>query len=134
MERSVERRSKDLILLDSNILIYLRDPKLSERIAVQLHDSRLHTCNIVIAEVLGYKDIDNRDARYFEDLFAAMKNHAFDDAIISKVIEIRRTVNIGLPDSIIAATALVNDLTLWTHNTEDFEKIPKLRLFDPVVS
>lgn len=123
-----------MILLDSNILIYLRNPKLGERIAEQLQDSRLHTCNIVIAEVLGYKDINNTDAQYFEDLFITMKNHAFDDVITSKVIELRRTVNIELPDSIIAATALINNLVLWTHNTEDFEKVPDLRLFDPVVS
>ena len=123
-----------MILLDSNIIIYLRDPKLGERIAAQLQDSRLHTCNIIIAEVLGYKDIDNTDARYFKDLFTTMKNHAFDDAITSKVIELRRAVSIELPDSIIAATALINDLTLLTHNTKDFEKIPNLRLFDPILS
>ncbi len=127
-------RIKDLILLDSNIIIYLRDPVLGEKIVAQLQDSRLHTCNIVISEVLGYKYIDNKDAGYFEDLFVSMKNHSFDDAITTKVIEIRRMVNVELPDTIIAATALVNDLTLWTHNIEDFEKIPNLRLFDPVVS
>lgn len=120
-----------MILLDSNIIIYLRDPILGEKIADQLQDSRLHTCNIVIAEVLGYKDIDNTDAHYFEDLFTTMKNYIFDDVITSKVIEIRRTVNIKLPDAIIAATALTNDLTLWTHN-DDFNDIPKLSLFDPL--
>lgn len=82
--------------------------------------------------MLGYKDIDNTDAQYFEDLFATMKNHAFDDAITNKVIELRRTVNIELPDAIIAATALANDLILWTHNTEDFKKISDLSLFDPI--
>ncbi len=124
--------SKNLTLLDSNILIYLRHPQLGQKIAAQLHDIRLHTCNIIVAEVLGYKDIDNTDAQYFEDLFATMKNHAFDDAITNKVIELRRTVNIELPDAIIAATALANDLILWTHNTEDFKKISDLSLFDPI--
>ena len=121
-----------MILLDSNIIIYLRNPIVGEKIANQLQGSRLHTCNIVISEVLGYKDIDSADIQYFEDLFAAMKNHVFDDAITNKVIEIRRTVNIKLPDAIIAATALINDLTLWTHN-DDFNDVPNLHLFDPVV-
>jgi len=121
-----------VILLDSNIIIYLRDPALGEKIANQLHGLRLHTCNVVIAEVLGYKGIESLDVRYFEDLFSAMKNHAFDDPVTSQVIELRRTVNIELPDAIIAATALTNDLIFWTHNIEDFEKIPNLRLFDPV--
>lgn len=121
-----------MILLDSNIVIYLRDPVLGKKIAAQLEGSRLHTCNIVITEVLGYKDIDDTDAQYFEDLFVAMKNHVFDDVIASKVIEIRRTVNIKLPDAIIAATALMHDLTLWTHN-DDLNGIPNLRLFDPIL-
>ncbi len=34
------------------------------------------------------------------------------------------------PDLIIAATALVHDLTLVTHNTRDFQRIPSLRLED----
>ena len=119
-------RSKDLILLDSNIVIYLCVPKLGEKIAAQLQDSRIHTCNIIIAEVLGYKAIEGVDAKYFEELFLTMKNHLLDDAITAKGIE--------LPDSIIASTALVEDLTLWTHNTEDFEKVPNLRLFDPVAA
>lgn len=121
-----------MILLDSNILIYLRDPSISGAIAAQLQDSRLHTCNIIVAEVLGYRDIDTTDARYFEDLFVTMKNHAFNDAVTTKVIELRKTLTIELPDALIAATALLNDLTLWTHNTANFEKVPKLRLFDPV--
>ena len=120
-----------MILLDSNIVIYLRDPTLGEKIASQISGLRLHTCNIVIAEVLGFKDIGLEDGRYFEELFTAMKNHIFDNAITNKVIEIRRTVNIKLPDAVIAATALVNGLTLWTHN-DDFRNVPGILLFDPL--
>jgi toxin FitB len=121
-----------LTLLDSNILIYLRDPELGEKIATQLQGERIHTCNIIIAEVLGYQAIEDGDGQYFEALFSTMKNHLLDDRITTKVIELRRTFNIELPDSIIAATALAENLTLWTHNTKDFEEIPNLRLFDPV--
>jgi predicted nucleic acid-binding protein len=35
-----------------------------------------------------------------------------------------------MPDAIIAATALVYDLTLITHNTSDFENIANLNLLD----
>lgn len=122
-----------MILLDSNVIIHLRNPILGEKIANQLHGLRLHTCNIIIAEVLGYKGIEIADAKYFENLFATMKNHAFDDVVTSKVIELRRTVGIKLPDAIVAATALSNNLTIWTHNTDDFKNIPNLQLFDPVL-
>jgi len=121
-----------MILLDSNIVIYLRDPKWGDRIARRVADEGLSTCNVVIAEVLGFKSLDKVDARYFELLFAAMKNHPFNDMVTKKVIEIRKVHTIQLPDAIIAATVLVNDLVLWTHNIEDFGKIADLRLFDPL--
>jgi predicted nucleic acid-binding protein len=63
-----------------------------------------------------------------------MKNHAFNKETTEKVIELRRTNNIKLPDAIIAATALVSNLVLWTHNTSDFANIPDLQLLDPLKS
>lgn len=121
-----------MILLDTNIVIYLHGSQLSDEIGNRLKSTTLDTCNIIIAEVLAYEFIDPEDAKYFEDLLASMKNHLFDRVVTGKVIELRRSINIKLPDAIIAATALVNDLELWTHNIADFEKVPDLRLFDPI--
>lgn len=123
-----------MILLDTNIIIYLHGAVLNDAVAYQLQNSTLDTCNIIVAEVLGYRFIDPEDAKYFEDLFATMHNRIFDKDVTSKVIELRQTTNIKLPDAIIAATALVNDLVLWTHNTDDFKNVPKLRLFDPILT
>lgn len=119
-------------LLDSNIVIYLRDPFFGQSIVNQLNNSRLHTCNTIISEVLGYKGITATDIKYFEDLFSAIKNNLFDDNVTKRVIELRKTINIELPDAIIAATALENNLALWTHNVKDFESIKSLVLFDPI--
>ncbi len=121
-----------MILLDTNVVIYLHGAQLDETVAEKLRNSTLDTCNVIVAEVLGYKSIDPEDAKYFEDLFATMKNHIFDKEVTSKVIELRQTTSIKLPDAIIAATALVNGLILWTHNTDDFKNVPKLQLFDPI--
>ena len=123
-----------MILLDSNIIIYLRDPKWGEKIFHQVEATRLATCNVVIAEVLGYKGLEKSDADHFERFFIAMKNFLFDDKVTKMVIDLRKRYAIELPDAIIAATALTNDLSLATHNTEDFEKIPDLLLFDPLIS
>lgn len=49
------------------------------------------------------------------------------DEIINKTIEIRRKTKIKLPDAIIAATAIVNKLTLLSCNDADFLKVPKLK-------
>ena len=42
----------------------------------------------------------------------------------------RRGLTVDNMDLMIAATALVFDLTLVTHNTSDFQNIPALRLDD----
>jgi predicted nucleic acid-binding protein len=52
------------------------------------------------------------------------------EEIILKTIALRKSRSIKVPDAIIAATALVHDLTLITHNTSDFQNIPSLKLLD----
>ena len=47
-----------------------------------------------------------------------------------KTADIRKTHKIKLPDAIIAATALVHDLTLLTRNVNDFNKIKELNLIN----
>lgn len=121
-----------MILLDTNVVIYLHGAVLDDAVADKLRNSSLGTCNIIIAEVLGYKLIEPEDAKYFKNLFDTMYNHIFDKEVTNKVIELRQETNIKLPDAIVAATALVNNLVLWTHNTDDFKNIPKLQLFDPI--
>lgn len=121
-----------MILLDTNIVIYLHGGHLEDEVVVKMRSSSLDTCNIIVAEVLGYKFIDPGDIKYFEALFSAMNNRLLDKEVTSKVIELRRTTSIKLPDAIIAATALVHDLVFWTHNTDNFKNIPDLQLFDPI--
>ena len=51
--------------------------------------------------------------------------------IKEKTAELRKMYKIKLPDAIIAATALVYDLTLITRNTNDFRHIEFLQMIDP---
>ena len=48
-----------------------------------------------------------------------------------KTIEIRKASNLKLPDSIIAATAIVMDLTLISNDRKGFNLVPALKLFNP---
>jgi predicted nucleic acid-binding protein len=123
-----------MILLDTNVVIYLHGGQLGPSVTETLQNSTLDTCNIIIAEVLGYRFTNPEDAAYFENLFATMKNHIFSKEVTDKVIELRQIITIKLPDAIIAATALINNLVLWTSNTDDFKNVPKLQLFDPLSS
>lgn len=48
-----------------------------------------------------------------------------------KTADIRKVHKIMLPDAIIAATALVYDLTLISRNISDFKDINDLKLINP---
>jgi predicted nucleic acid-binding protein len=48
-----------------------------------------------------------------------------------KTAELRKTHKIKLPDAIIAASALIYNLTLITRNTNDFKKIEGLKVVNP---
>jgi hypothetical protein len=47
------------------------------------------------------------------------------------VIALRKLIKIKLPDAIIAATALVHNLTLLSRNTHDFKNVPGLTVLNP---
>jgi predicted nucleic acid-binding protein len=53
------------------------------------------------------------------------------EPIILKAIENRKAHKTKLPDAIIAATALVNELIIITRNTKDFDKIKGLEVLNP---
>jgi toxin FitB len=50
---------------------------------------------------------------------------------IDTCISLRRIRNIKLPDAIIAATALVYNLSIVSHNSSDFQNIEGLNVIDP---
>ena len=54
-----------------------------------------------------------------------------DEEIVEQTIAICKSKRIKLPDAIIAATALVHELTLITRNTADFKNIEGLETLDP---
>jgi len=51
--------------------------------------------------------------------------------VVNKTISVCKAHKIKLPDAVIAATALVNDLTLVTRNVSDFKSIENLELNNP---
>lgn len=52
-------------------------------------------------------------------------------SIINTCIELRKEHHIKLPDAIIAATALVYELTIITNNEKDFANINGLKFVNP---
>ncbi len=58
---------------------------------------------------------------YFNGLIATLFD--LDDVIAQRTIELRRRFKTKTPDAIIAATALVNNMSVVTNNRSDFETL-----------
>jgi predicted nucleic acid-binding protein len=54
-----------------------------------------------------------------------------DLTIKKETVKIRKASKVKLPDAIIAATSIVNNLTLLTRNVRDFQKIDSLEIINP---
>jgi tRNA(fMet)-specific endonuclease VapC len=95
-------------------------------------------CAVVVAELrYGAAASGNPVHEHAKiDAFAApYVSLAFDDAAARLAGEIRHALGsvgkqIGLYDTLIAATALAYNLTLVTHNTSEFSRVPGLALDD----
>jgi predicted nucleic acid-binding protein len=53
--------------------------------------------------------------------------------VLKQAVALRQQRKMSLGDSIISATALLNDLTLITANTADFRWIENIKLLDPLL-
>ena len=60
-----------------------------------------------------------------------MRIAAVNEDVADRAIEIRQGKKIKLPDAVIAATALLNNLTLATRNVDDFKDVEGLLIHNP---
>ena len=76
-------------------------------------------------------EVFNPPTKEERELFLAFVREAtiydMSEPIILQTIRLRRQYRIKLPDSIIAATAIVNNLTLLSTNDSDFTRITELK-------
>ncbi|HLN73097.1 MAG TPA: type II toxin-antitoxin system VapC family toxin [Prolixibacteraceae bacterium] len=88
---------------------------------------------ITYMEVLGYRFDNNYEKDVVQricDLFPVI---GLNQEIVDRVILIRQTHRIKLPDAIILSTAKVSELELVTANISDFINIePELKIFNPL--
>lgn len=117
-------------LIDTNTLIDVQMNNLPEsglRFMAEVMDRDFTVSFVSYIEFLGYKN-----ASELTEQFISLANVIeIDKDVIEKCILLRRTTSIKLPDAIIAATAICNDLTLITRNTGDFKNIDGLKLINP---
>ncbi len=81
-------------------------------------------------EFLGFNRFTDKEKIEATRLISFANVIPLSNFLVDKVIHLKQMYRIKLPDAIIAATALCNNLKLATHNINDFTGID-LELYDP---
>jgi len=114
---------------DTNIAIYLLNGELSEtaeRTIQELMYKGTPSVSIISEmELLGFKGISDEEYQNGVALLSTMTILPLSSSIKDKTIEIKRSIKIKLPDAIIAATAIIHDLSLLSRNEKDFLNIKR---------
>ncbi len=82
--------------------------------------------------MLGFKNIEANQKAFFDQYFSMLTPLHLTDNIIEQAIDIRQNKKIKLGDAIIAATARVHNLEIFTHNIADFINIDGVKVSDPL--
>ena len=121
-------------LIDTNVLIHAFSGNTQASILSRIDDAIADQARYSVVtrmELLGWNGHTADSRRETEALLAQLMEITLTPAIVALVIDIRSSITIKLPDAIIAASALAENLPLMTCNTGDFKRIAGLVVIDP---
>jgi len=113
------------IFIDTNICIYLLNGDV--KLANLLQDQNIHISFITEIELFAYHGQNQASVKILNAFISSVTLIDITNDIKQKTIDIRRTHKMKLPDSIIAASALIKKLPFVTAD-KSFKKIPDLDL------
>ena len=120
---------------DTNTVIYYLQqqfPPVAEKFMDDLiNEARPIISAITEIELLCWKSATEKDLEILHQFIGDAMIIELEQFIKYKAAEIRKKHKIKLPDAIIAATALVYELTLISRNVSDFKDIDGLKILDP---
>lgn len=122
-----------MILCDTNIFIEFY--KKNESIIQSLHvigKENIAISVITEAELL-YGALNSQELRKLQKHLAMCHNYPLSREVSKVFIELMNRYALShrpsIPDLLIGATAIVNNLELFTLNTKDFRFIPEIKLY-----
>jgi predicted nucleic acid-binding protein len=104
-------------LLDTNVVIGLLKGEAASVALVQSANCQLAemaVSQITRLELLSFHGIDAEETRTIDDFLVNIQVLAFSSKVEDQIIALRQTRKIKLPDAIVAATAIANQLELLT--------------------
>lgn len=123
---------KKILMLDTNIIIdYLKQKPDVVSFIEKYGKGNIVLSPFVVMEI--YQGVLNKeDLNRTRKKLKGFTTLTIDQAIIDLALQIQQQYvlshNLGIPDTLIAATALIYDLELITYNLKDFHFIPTLKV------
>lgn len=107
------------MIFDTNVIIFISKNiiKVENLISPDIKPS---ISIITYIEALGYKFETTEDLLYMQQICSSCQLVNISDLIVLETINLRKKHRIKLPDAIIYATAIVENVPLLTNNTKDF--------------
>jgi predicted nucleic acid-binding protein len=99
-------------LLDTNTIIYFIDDLLPKTAGDFIESIKSNVSFITRIELLAWQGLQPAEQLKIETFLNTATLHNCEEAVIIRTIAIRKQHKLKLPDALIAATALVYDLTL----------------------
>ena len=119
-------------LVDSNIIIYAAEPGFDFLRRELLESKDIAASDISYIEVVGFSRNTTAVQNFFEGFFSSIQVFSISPEIVEQAVAIRKKKTISLGDAIIAATAIVHNLSLITNNEKDFSWIEGLTIINPL--
>ena len=117
--------SGNRFLLDTNAILYILGG--DEALSTLLYNERLYISVITEMELLSYKNITAREKQQIKNFLSDFEIINITEAVKDRTIEIKKNSHLKLPDSIIAATAMVLEISLVTSDKQ-FRSVTDLNL------
>jgi predicted nucleic acid-binding protein len=117
-------------LIDTNIIIDFSENRLplnAKLFVAEVIDNEPNISIINKIELLGFSAVTPEIIEFTDSTNIINLT----DDVANKTIDLRKKHKIKLPDAIIAATALVYNLTLISRNSKDFDGIEGLDFINP---
>ncbi len=122
-------------LWDTNTAVYFLQqqfpPNAEKFIDELLKENQPIISTITEIELMCWKTATEKDSIVLNNFISDALVIELEQAIKFKTAEIRKVRRIKLPDAIIAATAVIYNLTLLSRNLSDFGSIGGLKIINP---
>jgi predicted nucleic acid-binding protein len=118
-------------LIDTNVLIDFCNGSLSEGGRAFLEGIAPEISIVTNIELFAARNISAAEFTMLKGIVNIALIHPVTTDLVATTIAIRQDYRLKLPDAMIAATAVVLDLTLVTRNVSDFSKVKGLQITNP---